>query len=248
MMYLRHEAGHAFNHAYELYRTREWRKLFGSTRRPYRDDYPLRPLLARLRPLHPRLVRAEASRRRLRRDVRGLARSRVAVANRATPAGGRMRKLQYVDRIARELGDVAAGDVRRQDRHHRRRDGADGRGVLPRVPGRRVADRSPTSRSTPTCSTSSRTPHRRRRRAPPRSCCASIAAPSSTKSTTGPACAARSCARSSSPSSSASTSCELVAVRERSRQQMIELTVYITTLAMTFLTGKKRLRHRRPAR
>jgi hypothetical protein len=41
---------------------------------------------------------------------------------------------------------------------------------------------------------------------------------------------------------------ELVAVRERSRQQMIELTVYITALAMTFLTGKKPLRHRRPAR
>jgi hypothetical protein len=41
---------------------------------------------------------------------------------------------------------------------------------------------------------------------------------------------------------------ELVASRERSRQQMIELTVYITTLAMTFLTGRKQLRHRRPKR
>jgi hypothetical protein len=28
-MYLRHEAGHAFNDAYELYRTGEWRDLFG---------------------------------------------------------------------------------------------------------------------------------------------------------------------------------------------------------------------------
>src|SRR5688572_12467215 len=36
MMYLRHEAGHAFNHAYELYRTPDWRKIFGSSRRPYR--------------------------------------------------------------------------------------------------------------------------------------------------------------------------------------------------------------------
>jgi hypothetical protein len=43
MMYLRHEAGHAFNHAYELYRTPEWRKLFGSSRKPYRDDYPFVP-------------------------------------------------------------------------------------------------------------------------------------------------------------------------------------------------------------
>ncbi len=39
MMYLRHEAGHAFNYAYELYKTPEWRDLFGPFRRPYRDDY-----------------------------------------------------------------------------------------------------------------------------------------------------------------------------------------------------------------
>ncbi len=39
MMYLRHEAGHAFNYAYLLYRTPEWRDLFGPFRRPYRDDY-----------------------------------------------------------------------------------------------------------------------------------------------------------------------------------------------------------------
>ena len=38
---------------------------------------------------------------------------------------------------------------------------------------------------------------------------------------------------------------QLVALRERSRQQMVELTVYITTLSMTFLMGKQRLRHRR---
>jgi hypothetical protein len=40
----------------------------------------------------------------------------------------------------------------------------------------------------------------------------------------------------------------LHAARERSRQQMVELTVYITALAMTFLTGKKRLRHTRSRR
>ncbi len=39
LMYLRHEAGHAFNYAYELYRTDEWRNLFGPFRRPYREDY-----------------------------------------------------------------------------------------------------------------------------------------------------------------------------------------------------------------
>ena len=39
MMYLRHEAGHAYNYAYELYKTPEWRDLFGPFRRPYRDNY-----------------------------------------------------------------------------------------------------------------------------------------------------------------------------------------------------------------
>ncbi len=43
MMYLRHEAGHAFNYAYELYRTEEWRGLFGPFRRPYREDFPFVP-------------------------------------------------------------------------------------------------------------------------------------------------------------------------------------------------------------
>lgn len=39
MMYMRHEAGHAFNYAYELYKTQEWHDLFGSFRKPYRDKY-----------------------------------------------------------------------------------------------------------------------------------------------------------------------------------------------------------------
>ena len=34
MMYLRHEAGHAFNYAYKLHRTPEWKQLFGPYRRP----------------------------------------------------------------------------------------------------------------------------------------------------------------------------------------------------------------------
>jgi hypothetical protein len=39
MMYMRHEAGHAFNYAYQLFKTPEWRELFGPFRRPYRDFY-----------------------------------------------------------------------------------------------------------------------------------------------------------------------------------------------------------------
>ena len=43
MMYLRHEAGHAFNHAYELWSTDEWKALFGSTKKPYKDDFAFTP-------------------------------------------------------------------------------------------------------------------------------------------------------------------------------------------------------------
>ena len=39
MMYLRHEAGHAFNYAYRLYQTAEWRATFGPFRRRYREEY-----------------------------------------------------------------------------------------------------------------------------------------------------------------------------------------------------------------
>jgi hypothetical protein len=38
-MYFRHEAGHAFNYAYRLHETPEWRELFGPFHRPYRDRY-----------------------------------------------------------------------------------------------------------------------------------------------------------------------------------------------------------------
>ncbi len=39
MMYLRHEAGHAFNYAYRLFATPEWRSRFGPFNRRYRDFY-----------------------------------------------------------------------------------------------------------------------------------------------------------------------------------------------------------------
>jgi len=39
MAYLRHEAGHALNYAYRLYREPRWRRLFGPFNRPYRERY-----------------------------------------------------------------------------------------------------------------------------------------------------------------------------------------------------------------
>jgi hypothetical protein len=43
LSYLRHEAGHAFNYAYKLYETDEWRALFGDFLLPYLEEYTPRP-------------------------------------------------------------------------------------------------------------------------------------------------------------------------------------------------------------
>ena len=43
LMYLRHEAGHAFNYAYKLYESEKWRALFGPYSRPYIEDYEPNP-------------------------------------------------------------------------------------------------------------------------------------------------------------------------------------------------------------
>ena len=43
LMYLRHEAGHAINYAFELWRRRDWTQTFGDFRRPYRDVYNPQP-------------------------------------------------------------------------------------------------------------------------------------------------------------------------------------------------------------
>jgi hypothetical protein len=104
MKYLRHEAGHAFNYAYKLHRTPEWKQLFGPYRRPYRENY--RPVLfskeyVRYLPgwyaqKHPDEDFAETfavwmtPRSNWRKKYRGW---------------GALAKLQYMDRIARELGN-----------------------------------------------------------------------------------------------------------------------------------------------
>ncbi len=43
MKILRHEAGHAFNYAYQLYKTSAWRKIFGKISEPYSDHYRPNP-------------------------------------------------------------------------------------------------------------------------------------------------------------------------------------------------------------
>jgi hypothetical protein len=43
MRYLRHEAGHAINYAFRLHDREDWRALFGSFSRPYRERYKADP-------------------------------------------------------------------------------------------------------------------------------------------------------------------------------------------------------------
>jgi putative zinc-binding metallo-peptidase len=105
MMYLRHEAGHAFNYAYRLHRTPEWKQLFGPFRRPYHDNYRpipfsrnfVRHLAGWYAQKHPDEDFAETfavwltPRSAWRKRYRGW---------------GAMPKLQYMNRIAKELGNV----------------------------------------------------------------------------------------------------------------------------------------------
>ena len=111
MMYLRHEAGHAFNYAYNLHRTPEWKQLFGPFRRPYHDNYRpipfsrnfVRHLAGWYAQKHPDEDFAETfavwltPRSAWRKRYRGW---------------GAMAKLQYMNGIARKLGN--ADPVRRR--------------------------------------------------------------------------------------------------------------------------------------
>ena len=110
MTYLRHEAGHAFNYAYELFKTDEWHELFGSFRRPYRDDFPFVPfskdyvrhIAGWYAQKHPDEDFAETFAVWLDPESNWRERYR---------GWGAMRKLLYVDRVAGELADRAPTHV-----------------------------------------------------------------------------------------------------------------------------------------
>jgi hypothetical protein len=46
-MYLRHEAGHAFNYAYLLHSRVDWKRRFGTFTRPYKEEYKTSPFSSR---------------------------------------------------------------------------------------------------------------------------------------------------------------------------------------------------------
>jgi hypothetical protein len=103
-MYMRHEAGHAFNYAYEFYKTDEWRETFGPFRRPYRDNF-------RFVPFSKNYVRHIAGWYAQKHPDEDFAetfavwltpRSNWREKYKNWPA---MKKLRYVDRIAHEVAD-----------------------------------------------------------------------------------------------------------------------------------------------
>ena len=104
MMFMRHEAGHAFNYAYELYKTDEWREIFGPFRRPYRDRYSyvpfsknyVRHIAGWYAQKHPDEDFAETF------AVWLTPRSKWREKYKGWPA---LKKLQYMDRIAHEVGE-----------------------------------------------------------------------------------------------------------------------------------------------
>jgi len=114
MMYLRHEAGHAINYAYALYKTPEWKEQFGPFRRPYRDQY--RPV-----PFSRNFVRHMEGWYAQKHPDEDFAETfAVWLTPRSNwrqryKGWGAMKKLLYMDRIGRRLGDadpvVAHGDT-----------------------------------------------------------------------------------------------------------------------------------------
>jgi hypothetical protein len=106
MMYMRHEAGHAFNYAYQLYRTDEWRDLFGPFRRPYRDEYTPIPFSRKF----VRHIEGWYAQKHPDEDFAETFAVWLTPAShwRKRYAGwGALKKLQYVDRIAKEVGHLA---------------------------------------------------------------------------------------------------------------------------------------------
>ncbi len=102
MMYLRHEAGHAFNYAYQLYKTASWREVFGPFRRAYREKY--RPV-----PFSRSYVRHIAGWYAQKHPDEDFAETFAVWLTpgsrwRKRYAGwGALAKLKYVDRVVRQL-------------------------------------------------------------------------------------------------------------------------------------------------
>ncbi len=105
MRYMRHEAGHVFNYAYRLYTRADWRAVFGPFDRPYRDKY--RPV-----PFSRNFVRHIEGWYAQKHPDEDFAETFAvwltpgSAWRRRYQGWPAMRKLRYVDRMARTFSDV----------------------------------------------------------------------------------------------------------------------------------------------
>ncbi len=113
MMYMRHEAGHAFNYAYRLFATPEWRKMFGPYNRRYRDHYRPVPFSRK----HVRHIAGWYAQKHPDEDFAETFAVWLTPGSnwrRKYKAWPAMRKLRYVDRVTRLVREqdpiVSSGD------------------------------------------------------------------------------------------------------------------------------------------
>jgi hypothetical protein len=111
MMLLRHEAGHAINYAYRLYKHAEWAAVFGPFSRPYRDNFRPNPFSRQFvrHIVHHRHGRTYAQKHPDEDFAETFAvwltpRSGWRRQYRNWPA---LRNLEYVDRLMKSIADLA---------------------------------------------------------------------------------------------------------------------------------------------
>jgi len=244
MMYMRHDAGHAFNYAYELFRSDEWHELFGSFRRPYRDDFPFVPfskdyvrhIAGWYAQKHPDEDFAETFAVWLDPESNWRERYR---------GWGAMKKLLYVDRVAHEVGppvhvegetDVTVEEMEQTVEEFYRETTIDEtrmiEGLALDADLTDIFVDPPRQRAGVDYRAASQLLGEHRRDVVDK-----INYWTGVRRTLVRALVMAVERR--------LAELDLAAEAARSRTAMVELTVYLTTLAMTFLTGTKRLRHRK---
>lgn len=101
--YLRHECGHAFNYAYRLFEREDWHETFGPYSRPYREDY-------RPNPFSRQFVRHISGWYAQKHPDEDFAETFAVWLTpgldwrKAYAGWGALAKLEYLDRIVKEVG------------------------------------------------------------------------------------------------------------------------------------------------
>ena len=106
MRYLRHEAGHAINYAYRLHAREDWRALFGRYELPYRDRFHVDPFSRD----HVRHILGFYAQKHPDEDFAETFAVWLTPAldwRRRYAGWGALKKLEWVDRVMREVGQDA---------------------------------------------------------------------------------------------------------------------------------------------